>query len=226
MAGYKYETHLHTSEASACAILGGQEQALRCKEAGYEGIIVTDHFFNGNSCIKRDLAWEDRIELFCRGYENARLMGEKIGLSVFFGWEANYNGTEFLIYGPDKEWLKSHPDMLSWTIEEQYRRVKEAGGMVVHAHPFRISPYLNEMRFFPEYADAVEAVNISNRLEKCDRLALAYARKYDKRTTAGSDSHGRGEGWGGMIFNHKLKDIRDFIDSVMSGEYELIQRKA
>ena len=39
-----YETHLHTSEASACSIITGAEQARTYKEAGYSGIIVTDHF--------------------------------------------------------------------------------------------------------------------------------------------------------------------------------------
>ena len=46
---YKYETHLHTCEASACASAKGEEQARRYKELGYDGIIVTDHFFNGNT---------------------------------------------------------------------------------------------------------------------------------------------------------------------------------
>ena len=40
---YLYETHLHTSEASACACSTGKEMAQACKDAGYTGIIVTNH---------------------------------------------------------------------------------------------------------------------------------------------------------------------------------------
>lgn len=43
---FGYETHLHTAEGSACASASGAEQARRYKALGYDGIIVTDHFFN------------------------------------------------------------------------------------------------------------------------------------------------------------------------------------
>ena len=42
---YVYETHMHTSEASACAGSTGTQMARAYKAAGYTGIIVTDHFF-------------------------------------------------------------------------------------------------------------------------------------------------------------------------------------
>jgi histidinol phosphatase-like PHP family hydrolase len=108
---YRYETHLHTNEASACAQVSAVEHVRTYKELGYAGIIVTDHFFNGNSSVPRNLPWEQRVDLLCRGYENAKKEGDRVGLSVFFGWEANYNGTEFLIYGLDKEWEKASRDI-------------------------------------------------------------------------------------------------------------------
>ena len=50
---YRYETHMHTSQASACAFSTGAEMARAYAAAGYTGIFITDHFFNGNSCITR-----------------------------------------------------------------------------------------------------------------------------------------------------------------------------
>ena len=92
---YLYETHMHTSEASACAGSTGAQMARAYKEAGYTGIIVTDHFFYGNTSVDRSLPWEEWVRRFCLGYEHAKAEGERIGLSVFFGWEACYEGTEF-----------------------------------------------------------------------------------------------------------------------------------
>lgn len=223
MGHFKYETHLHTKEASACALVSGAEQARFFKEAGYAGIIVTDHFFNGNSCIPRNLPWEERVDLFCRGYENAKQEGDRIGLSVFFGWEANYRCTEFLIYGLDKDWLKSHPDMLSWTIEEQYRRVHEDGGYVVHAHPFRMRPYIPEIRLFPEAVDAVEVINVGNHDPEFDIQASEYAKKHNLPETAGTDAHGHELSHSGLVFEHKMESIRDYIENIKSGNYELIR---
>lgn len=41
---YKYETHMHTSEGSACGASSGAEQVEAYYNAGYAGIIITDHF--------------------------------------------------------------------------------------------------------------------------------------------------------------------------------------
>lgn len=223
MSLYKYETHLHTTEASACSMRSAKEHVRFYKEAGYSGIIVTDHFFNGNTSIPRELPWNERIDLFCRGFENAWEEGDKLGLSVFFGWEAGFRGTEFLIYGLDKQWLKEHPDMLSWSVEEQYRQVHEGGGFVVHAHPFRVRPYIKEIRLYPEYVDAVEALNIGNRNKDFDRKALLYAKKHNLPVTAGTDAHGIEDGLSGVAFPYPLDSIEDYITGIRAGKQELIR---
>lgn len=223
MSLYRYETHLHTCEASACASFSGAEHVRYYKEAGYDGIIVTDHFFNGNSNVPRELPWEERINLFYRGYEHAKEEGDRVGLSVFFGWEANFRATEFLVYGLDKDWLLSHPDILSWTVEEQYRRVHSDGGFIVHAHPFRVRSYIKEVRLFPEYVDAVEHINIGNNSDEFDRQALNYAMQHNLPVTAGTDAHGNELLHSGMAFTHKLESIEDFIQGIKAGGYQLIQ---
>ena len=106
---YTVETHLHTSQGSACAHSTGAEMARAHKAAGYDTIIITDHFFGGNTAVPRDLPWAQRIELFCAGYEQAKQEGDKIGLTVLFGWEWAWHGTEFLTYGLDKAYLLAHP---------------------------------------------------------------------------------------------------------------------
>ena len=69
---YLYETHLHTVQASACGKSRGADYIPFYKKKGYTGIIVTDHFFNGNTCVPSHLSWEERVELFCKGYEEAK----------------------------------------------------------------------------------------------------------------------------------------------------------
>ena len=104
---FLYETHMHTCQASACGKCTGKEHARFYKEQGYTGIIMTDHFFGGNTAIDRKLPWEERIDLFWRGYEDAKEEGDRIGLDVFFGLEQNFRFDEYLIlpdarlYGPD-----------------------------------------------------------------------------------------------------------------------------
>lgn len=223
---YAYETHLHTKEGSLCGQCSGQEMARACYEAGYTGIVVTDHFIYGNTAVDRSLPWSDWVETFCKGYEHAKEEGDKLGLQVFFGWEACYKGTEFLINGLSKEWLLAHPEVKDCTIEEQFEMVHAGGGMVVHCHPFREEPYIPEIRLFPDYCDAVEVVNATHscKLSRShnnpdwDILAKDYAKKHNKPVTAGSDIHTTNLLFGGVAFGRKLADSKDYMKAVMGKE--------
>lgn len=224
--GFLYETHMHTSEGSACARNTAAEMAGAYAAGGYTGIIVTDHFFYGNTAVDRSLPWQEWVERYCLGYEHAKAEGDRLGLQVFFGWESGYKGTEFLVYGLDKEWLLAHPEIRDATVEEQFRLVHEGGGIVSHAHPFREASYISKIRLFPEYVDAVEGVNAthSGLTKKChghpeyNDMAIAYAKEHGLPLTAGGDQHTTEMIYGGMVFPRKLENIHDFIRAVKGRE--------
>ena len=123
---YLYETHLHTKMSSACAKATPEEMVHACKEYGYTGIFITEHNWGGNTCIYRRLLWEDFVREFCKSYHRAKEEGDKVGLDVFFAYEAGYHGTEFLVYGVDEEWLIHHPEIKDATIEEQFSLIHQA----------------------------------------------------------------------------------------------------
>lgn len=225
--GYLYDTHMHTSEGSACGSATGAEQARAYAQAGYTGIIVTDHFFYGNTAVDRKLAWSDWVEAYCKGYEHAKAEGDKIGLQVFFGWESCIHGTEFLVYGLDKQWLLAHPEIKDATVEEQLALVHEGGGMISQPHPFREASYLTGIHLFPYHIDAVEGYNASHssleliskkRCPQFNDRALYYAEQYGLPLTAGSDQHSTHMLYGGMVFPRRLQDIHDFTRAVAARE--------
>lgn len=223
---FRYETHLHTKEASACSQNTAEELVHAYKAAGYAGIMVTDHFYRGNCAIPREMPWEDWVEAYCKGYENAKAAGDKIGLQVFFGWEESYQGIDFLIYGLDKEWMKKHPELKEITVEEQYQLIHGAGGMVIHAHPYREAWYIPETRLYPESIDGVEIFNASHYGKKVredgrtmyDIQAAEYAAKYNLPCTGGSDIHSINLLYGGMAFSRRLEHVQDYIKAVLNRE--------
>ena len=224
--GYRYETHLHTQESSACGKSPAAEYVPYYKELGYDGIMVTDHFYLGNTAIDRSLPWEQWVEEYCRPYREAKAIGEKVGLKVFFGWETSYNAEDFLIYGLGEEWLKAHPDVILWNQAEQYEHIKAAGGVVVQAHPFRERDYMTEIKLHPFHCDAWEIANAGNE-GYMDELALRYAKAHGLRMTAGSDIHKVGVTHAGSLFGVEtekpLECIEDYMKLVLSGEgYRLI----
>lgn len=218
MRKYLYDTHTHTSEVSACATATGASQARIYKRLGYDGIVVTNHFYHGNTTVPRDLPWKEWVNRFCIGYENTKAEGDKLGLSVFFGWEESFEGNDILVYGMDKQWLLEHPQVIYWGVEDLYKHIKEDGGYVVHAHPFREANYIKKIRLFPKDVDAVEIINSSHKNLKFDKRAQAYAANYKLPITAGSDSHHVKDIRGGILLNKKLDNIQDFIKTMKSGE--------
>ena len=92
---YLYETHMHTREGSACAHCHWAGDGRGTYKGRYAGMIVTDHFFNGNTAIPKDLPWDVRVDLFCRGYEHALEEAKGTDFHVFFAWEDTYHGTDF-----------------------------------------------------------------------------------------------------------------------------------
>ncbi len=223
---YLYETHLHTAAASACARSTPEEMAVALKAYGYTGCIVTDHNWGGNTCVDRSLPWEDFMNEYAKSYERMKAKGDEIGLDVFFGMEAGYDATEFLLYGLSKEFFIAHPEFRTCTVEEQFDIVHSGGGIVIHAHPYREEYYIPEIRLFPEYIDGVEGVNATHVSPKSqshndpefDVKAQAYAKKLGLPMTAGSDIHSVDLFGGGIRTKKKLKDMKEFCELILSGK--------
>jgi hypothetical protein len=216
---YLYETHLHTSEASACGKSAGREYIARYKDMGYTGIIITDHFYRGNSAINKNLPWTQWVHAFCRGYEGAREEGSRRGLDVFFGWEETFDGDDYLVYGLDAKWLMDHPKVIHWTRKQQYDEVRRYGGCVVQAHPFRQAYYINRIYLSTGCVDAVEGANASNQ-PSWDAMALRYAQSLKLPVTAGSDAHSvwndEPGAFYGVYLDKKMESINDYVDAIRS----------
>lgn len=224
---YRYETHMHTMEGSACSSSTGAEMARAHKAAGSTGIFVTDHFFNGNSAVPRELPWDERIRRFCLGYERAKAEGDRIGLQVFFGLEYAYQGAEFLVYNLDKQWLLDHENIDKGDPRKALALMRRDGGFVIQAHPFRERNYIDHFQLFPRDIDGVEAINAAHLGEegrKINQRAFAYAEMFDLPVTAGSDSHKTELLYGsGVEFPEPLKTPLDYLRFLRAGQVRLVE---
>ena len=225
---YKYETHLHTSEVSKCAVSTGAEMARAHKEAGYTGIFITDHFINGNTTVPANLPWKQRMVLFAKGYESAKEEGDKIGLDVFFGWEYTHMpyAADYLTFNLGLDFLLAHPEINEMPFEEYARLVKASGGILIHAHPYRTADYI---KFEPNpqvhLIDGVEVNNIvSNSPNNNNHLAWELARAHPHLIrTSGTDIHSAGNaGLAGMAFPYRIESNQHFVDALRAGEGYLI----
>ncbi|MCR5685009.1 MAG: hypothetical protein K6G81_06240 [Lachnospiraceae bacterium] len=218
--GYKYEVHMHTAQASLCGKTPGADYIAEFMRLGYDGMIITDHFYHGNTRPDRSLPWRDYIEEFCKGYEAAKAEGDKRGFKVFFGWEENHHGDEYLIYGPDKAWLIAHPEIRDADQAEYLEMIHKAGGLVVQAHPFRERKYMSVINVHPFQCDAMEVCNFGNPPYQ-DAFAYNFCRDRGKIMTSGTDLHdvnNLAQSCAGMVFEKPLESIWDYVKAVREGK--------
>ena len=223
---YKYETHLHTSPVSRCAIASVEETLKYYKELEYDGIFITNHFPDLNGTFDNEKTYEENINFHFSDYEKALELSETIGIKVFCGIETSYGGTDFLVYGLDKEWFLAHPEIMNMKQSDKLTFMRENGALIIQAHPFREAFYIDHIRLFPRHVDGVEIMN-ANRPEEENNLAKIYCEHYGLIKFAGSDNHSAAKQnkLAGVCFDEPICSVEDFIEKAKNGKAEIFTLK-
>ncbi len=223
---YRYETHVHCSQCSACGCNTAKELVHAYRSAGYAGFVLTDHFIFGNTAVDRSLPWKQQMKCYYQPYLEAKAEAEMLDFDVIFGIEHAYgDGKEMLIYGIDLDFLLANPDIPELSIDELTDRVHEYGGVVIQAHPYRNRCYVN-MAVGPreDIIDGVEVYNAGN-LPNENIQALELAEKIDSISLCGGDVHAITNcamGKTGIAFPYRVKDSHQFADALKRREHQFI----
>lgn len=226
MSKFKYQMHTHTSPCSHCARMTPDELTRALHNGGYQGAVLTNHFYWGNSGIDRDLPWDE----FVRAYENDYIecvnSAKKFDLDILFGIEEGLGGgREILCYGITPEILYENPKFKERRAEDWYKALHEAGAVVIQAHPFRDREYITDRGVFPHnLIDGIEVFNRGNN-EGADEEAENYAEKNpDLIFTSGSDAHiGRDVCRYGIATESRIRNEKELARVLKSKKYELIK---
>ena len=217
---FYYELHLHTNAASLCSQVSPEEYIKFYVDKGYSGMVVTDHFYHGNTSVNRRQDWQSFVDEFCQGYYRAKKEAEKYDFCVLFGFEQKFNnGTdEYIVLGITPEWLSEHPEIRDMKRVEFFKTIRNAGGYVIQAHPFRVCYYICDIRLSLDYVDAIEVLNIGHN-DVYSRQAYEYAKNLGLPMTGGSDIHSivNRDVVSGVALEKKINTIEELIEEIKSG---------
>lgn len=170
MSLYKFDTHVHTSETSPCGNIKAAELVHLYKNAGYSGVVITDHYFGDYFRSLQVRSWKDKMETFLSGYKSAYAEGQKIGFTVLLGMELRFdeNSNDYLVYGIDEALLLKHKELYTLGLKKFKSFAKKHGILIYQAHPYRswVSPAN------PAYLDGVEVFNGNPRHDSNNHLAV------------------------------------------------------
>ena len=218
---FYYELHAHTNVASLCSLVEPEAYIKFYLDKGFSGMVVTDHFYHGNCAIDRNLPWEAFIDEFCEGYLRAKREGDKLGFKVFFGFEQKfYDGNyEYIVLGISPEYLKAQPEIRDMDRLPFFKQIREAGGFIIQAHPFRERLYISDIRLALDYVDAIEVLNMGDKPEH-SRRAYEYAQNVGIPMTAGTDIHAihNFPMVAGIGVEREINNVNELIDAIRNRE--------
>ncbi len=225
-----FELHAHTSECDLAAHASGAELVRIYKNAGYDGMVITDHYFSHfYKWFADELAGMSHREVMARrlkGYYAARNEGEKLGFTVLPGAEVRFDKSrfginDFLVYGCDEEFFLSAPRLNDLTTLEELYALLPENTCVVLAHPFRVRMTVMD----PTPLFGIEAHNGLTEPFRND-MAARYAERFGKPVTSGSDCHHPDHAAkGGIVTSRTIKTPKDLTDVLWSGDYTLYRGK-
>ena len=213
---YAYELHLHTLEFGWCAHVPAKVIVPAYEDAGYSGIVVTNHYFKHGFDAMPEENWAGKIDNYLRGYEAAVSAVSREDFTVMLGLELRFleNNNDYLVYGITKEELIEYPRLYEHTPESFIKLANERNWLVIQAHPYRRGCIVAHQ----EHIHGIEVYNENPRHDSKNSDALAYAKKHSLIMTAGSDYHQRQDlAQAAVVFNRPIKDAQDLVLALREG---------
>ncbi|MBE7027169.1 MAG: PHP domain-containing protein [Ruminococcaceae bacterium] len=218
---FKLETHCHTSEVSVCGKVSACDIVDAYIEAGYSGIVITDHFNRVTFLNKPELKTREIADYFLTGYRAAR-EAAKGRIDVLLGMELTFyeNDNDYLVYGVTEKFIKKNPNIMDMGIERFSKLARDNGMIIFQAHPLR-----NHMCIInPSLLDGYEVFNANARHDSRNDVVQMWAQKFGKAMSSGSDYH-RVEDLarGGIITEKRIVNNTMLKDALLGSDKELIK---
>lgn len=222
MSEYKIELHAHSREISPCGMIEAREIVKMYKDSNYQALVMTDHYYDRFLEIFHRFSWQEKMDNYLVGYQEAKEMGKKVGLTVLLGIEITFeeNTNDYLVFGLDEKFLRDTPELYKYTLKEFRELTRDQDILIYHAHPYRkgTKPAPSDL------LDGLEVYNGNPRHQSFNHLAEKYANMHKMRKISGSDFHQEEDlARGGIISKEKVFDMNDLLKLLKSGEYKLIK---
>lgn len=233
----KLELHCHSGEVSVCASCSAEQLIRHYREAGYSGVVSTNHINRGTYEKMEDWPWKKKAEHFIAGFHVLQdaagddfdvLLGCEINLSPILplpsaqldlGWP-KYIPNDYLVYGVTEDWLLHIGDVRTMPLGELSNAVRREGFLFVHAHPFRSGTVMQD----PDLFDGYEVYNGNPRHRSNNDLAEALSDLRNKIKTGGSDYHRPDDpACGGIATVERIRDNAALLDTLRGGRYTLLR---
>ena len=218
----KVEAHCHTG-ASGCADTPIEILAKRYKEAGYGGIVVTNHISEYEFYKKHEgTTAKEKKEYFINVYNESKKVINSYGLKTFFSCEVSVKSdihSEFILYGVTPEIINKYEPLFSYTQKELFEIANIENMFMYKTHPFRTYEYAGD----PKFMHGAEVFNGHFKQENNNPLAKAFCEENGLIAMSGTDFHHQNQPiTGGIYLPKDINTELELRNYVKAGNLKLI----
>ena len=205
------DLHIHTSPLSACSYIDPYELVIEARRQKLDGICLTEH------------------QVFWDLGEVEKLAADN-DINIFRGNEFTTNQGDILVFGFQED-IKE-----LMMVQELRDKVREAGGYMIAAHPFRgfktfgigqlqMTVEQAARRKVFEFIDAIEIGNGKLSQDEND-MARKVAEKLALPGTGGSDAHRVDEvGTCVTLFEKDIHNEQQLLEELHAGRFTAVSRE-
>ena len=220
---YKYELHCHCKENSPCGWMTAKETAERYRQAGYNGVVLTDHFRTDIIEKLSGTSWEEKVNFYWKPYKELKAVYQGSDFFIGHGLEIRFdnNGNDILLYGfSDDLFLKEGESWVKMGLPDFYKKYHDKM-LIIQAHPNRCATTYQEPL---AYLHGIEVKNASPRNENHNEISEQTVRENPWLiATGGSDCHRKEDVAGsGMGCEKRIYTDKELIKVLKSKAFNIL----
>ncbi len=226
---YKIDLHVHTKYASGCGKMDAESLVRSYINAGYSGIVLTDHYNRVTLWYPKKLPLGSDLHGFLEGYNLVKEVGDSLGLKVYRGAEIRFDeaANDYLLFNYPDELLVNPDSLFEMGLEKFSQLMHQTDAMIIQAHPCRSSSIPACHPAKAAFLDGVEVFNacIGNINNNPDALKFSEANPSLIRTQ-GSDCHRpEGVGLAGIGCEYLPRDDAELVKMLHCREFSLLEHR-
>lgn len=209
------DLHCHTYPISRCSAVDYRQMIAHSKAVGLDGIVIANHYQKG---YLKDLnvTAQEFAKLYVEEFEKTLSYAKEVDFKVFFAVEITAEAfplAHLVVYGVPYEFLYENPEIYDLSLKEIYEKVKQYGGILIQAHPFRSDMTVMNTDFL----DGVEINCHPVFGPTCKQELIKISKEKGLHITCGSDYHGKiYRPRCGMIIPDDTENTFDLANYIMS----------
>ena len=219
---FKTELHCHSSEASPCSTESAQSLVEIYTKAGYDTIVLTNHFCPDVYNLKGFKNIGEYVDYFMAA-ANKMKETAKGKLDVIIGVEIRfkYNGNDYLLFGDFEDYIRNTPEIFDFSPSQFYEICNQKGWLLIQAHPFRNNITVSN----PAFLHGIEVYNGHIGHPERNFIAEMWANEYPHLIkTSGTDLHyAYVPATGGILTEEKITSMEQLVNVLKSGSYTLLK---